>query len=204
MRHLLIVSAAVALSSAALAGCDDDDRAALAPARTATATQCAPAPLPACAGKTRTATPAAASTRTSAASHALPTGGVYRARYHHAGHAAWREGGGHGQVDHYGYVDQDQAYASGATMRGGMVERQEVSRSEGYSQSSGYSESAGYAESAGYSEGGGYGEGRSWRSSGHQGRLVIRGGHGQTDSWTWRTAGRDDGGYLVWPGKSPR
>jgi hypothetical protein len=197
MRHLIFVCAAVALASAGLAGCDDDDRAAPAPARTASTTQCAPAPLPACAPKSGKASATGVSSSSSSSVSAIRSGGVYRSHYRHGGRGGYREDGGYARVEHYGYVDggsvREDAYATGATMRGGSS----VSRTERYSESSRYSESGGFSESGGYSESG------SWRSSGHQGRLVIRGRHGEGDSWTWRTAGRDEGGYLVWPGKTP-
>jgi hypothetical protein len=94
-------------------------------------------------------------------------------------------------VEHYGYLEggesgsREAVYASGATMRSSRTVVTSVSRSSegGYA----YEDSAsGYAA-----------------QGGHRGRLVIRGENGQAESWTWRTAGRDEDGYLVWPGKSP-
>lgn len=198
MRQFLMISA-LALSAAGLAGCDDD---AFAPQRAAqNAAQCVPAPAPVCPGA-KTAGAVAARSGSAATTTVVVRedhGGGYRERTGYVRHR--RSGGGYSvsRVEHYGYMDQgglrDDAYASGATMHGGY----RVSRSEGYSASERYSESS----SASY-EGASYASGGAWAASGHQGRLIIRGGRGQPDGWTWRTAGHDEQGYLTWPGKSPR
>ena len=208
MRLHLLLTASLALASTALAGCDPDDFRSAAPARTAAA-QCAPAPLPACPGAKGAAKGSASASSSSSSSSVAVTetrpGGVYRTH----GNRTVR-GGSSGErhyrhVEHYGYVDEgnlgDDAYASGATMR----RSSQVTRTESSSSSSRYSESSSSSASGGGSSGYGYeSSGGAWRSSGHQGRLVIRGHDGQGDSWTWRTAGHDEDGYLTWPGKSPR
>ncbi|MDB5433331.1 MAG: hypothetical protein JWP35_4447 [Caulobacter sp.] len=222
MRHAILASAALALTTLTLAGCDDDGHMGRH-ARTASATQCAPSPLPACA-------PGKASGDRAAGGHTASTGIVattsgsgsstrvtrteveqdVRVRTErHRGH--YRRGGnGYAQVEHYGYVDggqvREDAYASGDTTR--RASRTVVSQSSRYSESgyasgSSSSSSGSYASGGGYASGGSYASGGAWQSSGHQGRLVIRGGHGQADSWTWRTAGRDERGMLTWPGKTP-
>lgn len=199
MRQLILISA-VALAAAGLAGCDNY---AFTPGKVQTAaapaaSQCAPAPAPACPGaKTAGAVHSAASTTTVVRES---RGGGYRQR---AGYTHHRRNGGRyseGGVEHYGYVNEDDAYASGATSRSGY----RVSRTEGYSSSERYSESSSASYAGGSSYESGYASGGAWASSGHQGRLIIRGRHGQGDSWTWRTAGHDEQGYLTWPGKSPR
>ncbi len=227
MRHAILASAALALTTLSLAGCDDDGHMGRH-ARTASATQCTPSPLPACApGKATGGRAAAAGGQAASTGIVATTSGSgsstrvtrtyveqdvrVRTERHRGRH---HDGGGYAQVEHYGYVDGDEsrgqvredAYASGDTTRRGS--RTVVSRSSRYSESgyasgSSSSSSGSYASGGGYASGGSYASGGAWRSSGHQGRLVIRGGHGQADSWTWRTAGRDENGMLTWPGKTP-
>jgi hypothetical protein len=230
MRHAILASAALALTTLTLAGCDDDSHMSRH-ARTASATQCAPSPLPACAPGKPTAARAAdgagasqasstgivaTSSGSGASTHVTRTYVERDVRVrteHHRGR--YHGGGGYAQVEHYGYVDggqvREDAYASGDTTR--RSSRTVVSQSSRYSESgyasgSSSSSSGSYASGGGYASGGSYSSGGAYsqsggRSSGHQGRLVIRGGHGQADSWTWRTAGRDENGMLTWPGKTP-
>ncbi len=218
MRHAVLASAVLALSAAALAGCDEDGHFTAPPsARTASASQCAPAPLPACPGARRATAVASTSTASPAGGHA-----VY-VRTERSVHYSSHEGGGHEggyrHVEHYGHADheggawnqtREDAYATGTTMRSSrtVVSQSSQSSESGYSQSSygqgGYAQGGGGYGYASSGSSGGYGyEGGAMRST-HQGRLIIRDANGQAESWTWRTAGHDNQGYLVWPGKSPR
>lgn len=214
MRYPLISTAALAVSALALTACDGDEAKAPAAARTAQVPAASCVPVKPCA-------PAAAPVRIAPVKTAASGRG---ARY--AGNAHSRSYGGargYARVEHYGagyrserysrsetyeggYAGgqlREDAYASGATMSGRRVyvESGSSSSSSRQSWSSGYAGQSGYA-AGGYaysSQGGAYASG----SRGyHEGKVVIRGRGG--DSWTWRSAGRDERGYLVWPGKTPQ